>query len=105
MVDNCCVHVRPMTMGRMPTSVRTCLVSADGIGEGGVFVANHLCCVREVVVCAVLPFPYVNLFNQGASAATVCVTDVSRFEDADKVRFVCRGSLLNRAHTISMEGN
>jgi hypothetical protein len=40
----------------------TWLVVADGIGEGGVFGANHLGCVGGVVVRAVLPFPYLNLF-------------------------------------------
>jgi hypothetical protein len=69
---------------------------ADGIGEGGVFGANQLSCVGEVVVRALLPFPYLNLFNRGVSAATVCVTDVSRFEESDKVGFVCRGSQRGR---------
>jgi hypothetical protein len=55
---------------------------------------NHLSCVGEVVVRAVLAFPYLNLFNRGVSAATVRVTDVSMFEDSDEVGFVCRGSQL-----------
>jgi hypothetical protein len=62
---------------------------ADGIGDGGVFVANPLSCVGEVVVRVILPFPYLNLFNREKSAATVCVTDVSRFEESDKFGFVC----------------
>jgi hypothetical protein len=49
---------------------------ADGIGEGGIFGANQLRCVGEVVVCAVLPFPYLNNFNRRVSAGTVSVTDV-----------------------------
>jgi hypothetical protein len=60
-------------------------VLADGIGEGGVFDANNLSCVGEVVVRTILLFPYLNLFNRGVSAAAVCVTDVSRFEEADVV--------------------
>ena len=64
-------------------------VLADGIGEEGVFGADHLSCVGEVVVRAVLPFPHLNLFNRGVSATTVCVPDVSRFEESDKVGFVC----------------
>jgi hypothetical protein len=73
------------------------LVLADDIGEGVVFGANQFSCVGEVVVRAVLPFPYLNLFLRGVSAATVCVTDVSRFEESDKVGFVCRGSHRGRA--------
>jgi hypothetical protein len=53
---------------------------ADGIGEGGVFGANHLSYAGEVVVRVILSFLYLNLFKRGVSAATVCVTDVSRFE-------------------------
>jgi hypothetical protein len=63
-----------------------------GICEGCVFVTNQLGCVGEVVVRAVLPFPYLNLFNRGVSAATVRVADESRFEDSDEVGFVCAGS-------------
>jgi hypothetical protein len=48
--------------------------------------------VGEVIVRAILPFPYMNLFDGGVSAAAVCVTDESRFEEADKVGFVCGGS-------------
>jgi hypothetical protein len=36
---------------------------SSGIGEGGVFIANQLCGVGEVVVCAVCSFPYLNLFS------------------------------------------
>ena len=38
-------------------------VVADGICEGCVFVSNQVGCVGEVVVSAVFPFPYLNLFN------------------------------------------
>jgi hypothetical protein len=44
------------------------------------------------VVRVVLPFPYLNLFNRGVSAAAVCVTDVLGLEDSGKVGFVCRRS-------------
>jgi hypothetical protein len=67
-------------------------VLVDGIGERGAFDANRVSCVGEVAVRAVLPFPYLNLFNRGVSVATVSVTDVARFEEADKVGFVCGGS-------------
>jgi hypothetical protein len=46
-------------------------VMADGIGEGGVCGENQMSCVGEVVVRAILPFPYLNLFNRGVSAAAV----------------------------------
>jgi hypothetical protein len=67
------------------------------------------------VVRVVLPFPYLNTFNRGVLAATVSVTDVSRFEEVDKVWFVRRGSqrggeyidgeVLNHANTVSVEDN
>jgi hypothetical protein len=63
-------------------------VVSDGIGERGVFGTNQLGCLGEVVVRAVLPFPYMDLFNRGVSATTICVTDVSRFEESDKVGLV-----------------
>jgi hypothetical protein len=65
---------------------------ANGIGEGGVFIANHLSGLGEVVVRAVFPFPYLNLFDRGVTSAAVCVSDESRFEKPDEVGFVCRGS-------------
>jgi hypothetical protein len=65
---------------------------ANGIGEGSVFIANHLCGVGEVVVRAVFPFPYLNLFHRGVSSSAVGVTDESRFEKPDEVGFVYRGS-------------
>jgi hypothetical protein len=68
-------------------------VLTNGIGEGGVFFASHLRCVGEVVVRAIFPSPYMNIFNRGVTAATVCVADESRFEKPDKVGFVCRGCL------------
>ena len=48
--------------------------------------------MSEVVVCAVLPFPYLNLFYGCVTSATVGVTNEAGFEDADEVRFVCGGS-------------
>jgi hypothetical protein len=39
----------------------TLLVLSSGIGKGVVSIANHLCGVGEVVVCAVFPFPYLPL--------------------------------------------
>jgi hypothetical protein len=38
-------------------------VATDGIGEGGVFGTNDLGYLGEVVIRAVLPLPYLNLFN------------------------------------------
>jgi hypothetical protein len=60
----------------------------NGIGEGGVIIANQLCGVREVVVCAVFSFPYLNLFNRGVTSTAVRTSDESRFEDPDEVRFM-----------------
>jgi hypothetical protein len=39
-------------------------VAADGTCEGCVFGTNQLGSVGEVVVRAVLPLPYLNLFNR-----------------------------------------
>jgi hypothetical protein len=61
----------------------TWLVLTNGIGEGGVFFVNHLRSVVEAMVRALLPFPYLNLFNRGEAAATVCVADESRFKKSD----------------------
>jgi hypothetical protein len=38
-------------------------VVADGICEGCVFGSNQVGCLGEVVVCAVLPLPYLNFLN------------------------------------------
>jgi hypothetical protein len=72
----------------------TLLVLANGIGEEGVFsFAIHLRCVGQIIVVrAVFIFPYLNLFNRGVTAATVCVADEFRVEKSDEVGFVCRGS-------------
>jgi hypothetical protein len=43
--------------------VSTWLVATDGICEGCVFGANQVGCLGEVVVRAVLSFPYLSLFN------------------------------------------
>ena len=67
-------------------------VVSDGVREGCVFGADVVCSVREVIVCAVLPFPYLNLFDGCVTTATIGVTNESGFEDADEVRFVCRGT-------------
>jgi hypothetical protein len=55
-------------------------VASNGIGEGGVFFADQVSCVGEIVVCALSPFPYLNLFNRGVTSAAVCVTGESMFE-------------------------
>jgi hypothetical protein len=39
-------------------------VVADGIREGCVFGSNQVGCLGEVVVCAVLPLPYLNFLNR-----------------------------------------
>jgi hypothetical protein len=67
-------------------------VAADSICEGCVFGANQVGCLGEGVVRAVLPLPYLNLFNCWVTAATVYVTDESRFEEVYKVGFVRRRS-------------
>jgi hypothetical protein len=74
---------------------------ADSIVQGGVFVADQLSCAREVVVREVLLFPYLNLFNRGVAAASVCVTDVSRFAESDKVR-LCAGGFSVRGRISSV---
>jgi hypothetical protein len=56
----------------------------------GVFIANHLCGVGYVVVRALFPFPFLNLFNRGVTSAAACVYDQSRFEKPDEVGYVCR---------------
>jgi hypothetical protein len=38
-------------------------VATDGICKGCVFGTNQVGRLGEVVVCAVLPFPYLNLFG------------------------------------------
>jgi hypothetical protein len=67
-------------------------VVADGICGGCVFCSNQVGCLGEVVVGALLPLPYLNLFDRRVTVATVCVADESRFEEADEIGFVCRGS-------------
>ena len=67
-------------------------MTADGVGKGSVFRTYEVSCLGEVVVRAILPFPYLNLFYGCVTAATVCVANESRFEEADKVGFVCGGS-------------
>jgi hypothetical protein len=67
-------------------------VAADGVRKGSVFGTDEVSSLGEVIVRALLPFPYLNLFDGCVSAAAVCVTDEARFEEADKVGFVCGGS-------------
>ena len=67
-------------------------VVSDGVRKGCVFGTYEVGCVREVVVCAVFPFSYLNLSYGCVASATVGVTNESGFEDADEVRFVCRGT-------------
>jgi hypothetical protein len=92
MIEECGVPVRLMTMGSMSTNVPGQWLLPYGIGEGGVFGTNHLGSVGQVVVRAILPFPYLNLIYRGVSAASVRVADVARFEESDKVGFVRGGS-------------
>jgi hypothetical protein len=65
-------------------------VLANGIGEGSIFVANHVCGVGEVVVRAIFPFPSLNLFYWEVLSASFRVADKSGFEEHDEIRFVCR---------------
>jgi hypothetical protein len=67
-------------------------VLSNGIGEGGIIIANRVCVVGEVVVCAVFPFPYPNLFNRGVTSSAVRVPDESRFKESDEVG-LCAGGL------------
>jgi hypothetical protein len=48
-------------------------VAADGVCKGCVFGTYEVSCLGEVVVRAVLPFPYLNLFYRCVTAAIVCV--------------------------------
>jgi hypothetical protein len=59
-------------------------VSSNGTGEGGAFVENQLCGTREAVVCAIFPFPYLDISN----SAAVRMSDESRFEEPNEVGFV-----------------
>jgi hypothetical protein len=67
-------------------------MAADGICQGCVFGTNQVGRLGEVVVRAVFPLSYLNLFNGLVSTATVCVTDESKFEEADKVGFMRGGT-------------
>jgi hypothetical protein len=46
-------------------------VAADGVCKGCVFGTYEVSCAGEVIVCAVLPFPYLNLFYGCVTSATV----------------------------------
>jgi hypothetical protein len=51
-------------------------VLANSIGDGGIFVANHLCGVGEVMVRAVFPFPYLDiLIEEYRHRPFVCPTN------------------------------
>jgi hypothetical protein len=52
-----------------------------------VFIADKLCNMGEVVVRAIFPFPYMNLFNRGVTSSAVCVSDESRFKESDEVGY------------------
>jgi hypothetical protein len=67
-------------------------VSSHGVREVGVFIANELCDVREVVVGAIFSFPYLHVFNREMATLDVRVSDVHGFEDLDEVRFVSKWS-------------
>jgi hypothetical protein len=87
MVEECGVLVRLITMGRMST-----IVPGQWLRMASVFGMYEVCCLGEVAVRALLIFPCLNLFYGCVTAATVCVTDEARFEEADEVGFVCGGS-------------
>jgi hypothetical protein len=84
------VHVRLMTMGSMSTSAPS--QGCEMALARGVFIADHLCGVGEVIVCAVYLFPYPNRFTRGVASAAVRMSDEYRFEKSDEVGFVCGGS-------------
>jgi hypothetical protein len=66
-------------------------VLANGIGEGGMFVASHMYGAGKVVVIsAIFPFPCQNIsiFGRAVPSASVRVADESRFEEPDEVGFV-----------------
>jgi hypothetical protein len=98
------VPVRLMTMGNESVDFSTRAVLANGIGEGGIFVANHVCGVGEVAVIAIFPFPYLNLFDRGVSSACACVPDESRLEEPDEVGFECRGSQHRGEYLVREDG-
>jgi hypothetical protein len=73
----------------MNAELGTWPMSSNGIGERGVVIAKQLCGVGEVVVSALFPFPYLDLFNSGVTSIAVRMPDESRFEEPDEVGFVC----------------
>jgi hypothetical protein len=79
-------------------------VLANGIGEGGIFVTNHVCGVGEVIVYAIFPFPCLNIFHRVVSSASVRVADEYRFEEPDEVGFVCRGSQHRGEYLVRKDG-
>jgi hypothetical protein len=58
----------------------------------------------EVVVRAVFPLPYLNLFYRGVPSAFAHVADESRFEEQDEVVFVSRGSRHRGEYLVREDG-
>jgi hypothetical protein len=79
-------------------------VSANGIGERGIFVANPMCGVGEIVLRAIYPFPYLYLFYRGVPSASVRAADKFRFEEPEEVGFVCRGSQHRGEYLVKEDG-
>jgi hypothetical protein len=70
----------------------TRLVESEGVGKRGVFISDKLRGVMEVIVCAILPFPYFDLFNRGVATSGIRVADEHGFEESDEVEHVSEGS-------------
>jgi hypothetical protein len=64
---------------------------ANGVGEGGIFVANQLSCVGNIVVSATFLIHYLNLFDRAVPSASVRVAYKSSFEEPCEVGFLFRG--------------
>jgi hypothetical protein len=67
-------------------------VSSHGVRDVGVFIANELCNVREIVVGAIFSFPCIHVVNRGMATLDVRVSDVHGFEDLDEIGFVSKWS-------------
>jgi hypothetical protein len=50
-------------------------VASEGVGEKGVFISDSLHGVRQVIICVVLTFPYLNISNRGVATSSVRVAD------------------------------
>jgi hypothetical protein len=66
----------------------------------GVFIANQLCGVGEVVVRAVFPFPYLIFSNGGVKFTAVRMSDESMFYEPDEVGFVSGGVVVLRGYVF-----